>query len=92
MFGCRLRGSVRSPFSRAVQRLSAPDRLFANADPSSIGRLIDILMEQVVEGDLTVDEVDGVFVGFEAIGGDHHGLDEDTFFDGITQDLHFVSD
>ena len=45
-----------------------------------------------MEGDLAVDEVDGVFVRREAIGGDHHGLDEDTFFDGITQDLHFVSD
>ena len=45
-----------------------------------------------MEGDLAVDEVDGVFVGSEAIGGNHHGLYEDSFLDGIMQDFHFVSD
>ena len=52
----------------------------------------DGLLEQVVEGDLAVDEINGMFVGGEAIGGNHHGLDEDSFLDGITQYLHFVSD
>ena len=45
-----------------------------------------------MEGDLALDEVDRVFVGSEAIGGNHHGLDEDTFLDGVTQHFHFISD
>ena len=51
-----------------------------------------MLLEQVVEGDLTVDQVDGMLVGREAVSGNHHGLDEDSFFDGVTQYIHFISD
>ena len=54
--------------------------------------LLEVLLEEVVEGDLTVDEIDGMLVGGEAVGSNHHRLDEDSFLDGVTQDIHFISD
>ena len=57
-----------------------------------LSRLLEVLLEQVVEGDLTVDEIDGMLIGSEAVGGNHHRLDEDSFLDGVTQDIHFISD
>ena len=51
-----------------------------------------MLLEQVVEGDLTLDQVNGMLVGREAVSGNHHGLDEDSFLDGVTQYIHFISD
>lgn len=76
---------MRSPFF-------APDGFLLKAANQVAGGFTGKLHEQVVEGDLAVDEVDGVFVWHEAIGGNHHGLDEDSFLDGITQYVHLVSD
>ena len=45
-----------------------------------------------MEGDLTVDQVDGVLVGCKAVGSNHHRLDEYAFLDGVTQYIHFISD
>ena len=51
-----------------------------------------MLLEQVVEDDLTVDKVDGMLVGSEAVSSNHYRLDEDSFLDGVTQYIHFISD
>ena len=98
MFGCRFRGSVRSPFSRRSTPLDAFPRLIGRSQKPldqalrSFVRFIDILLEQVVENDLAVNKVDGVFIGCKAIGRNHHGLDENSFLDGVTQYFHFVLD
>ena len=73
----RLIGILQSPLDQALR---------------SFVRFIDILLEQVVENDLAVNKVDGVFIGCKAIGSNHHGLDENSFLDGVTQYFHFVSD
>ena len=89
-------GSVRSPFSRRSTPLRDFRRLIGFSqtplNQALRGRYFGLSLEQVVEGDLAVDKIDGVFVGSKPIGGNHHGLDEDSFLDGITQNLHFISD